>query len=171
MRVFVALQPAPVFRDALASLQDRLRAVGVTGRYLTPANLHLTLAFIGMWPENITNLLPSVQKPFPVTLSRLGIFPAARVLWAGIEPSETLDRLAQQVRQALSEAEIPFDRKNFNPHISLVRKPTVPEHVTLSEIEVPRATMIVDDVCLYRSDHLENGMEYTVIGHSNQGGR
>lgn len=168
MRIFAALQPAPVFRDALASEQDRLRAAGVTGRYLTPSNLHLTLAFIGMWPEDITGLLPSVQNPFPVTLSHLGIFSKAKVLWAGVEPYETLNSLARQVRQALTEAEIPFDRQDFNPHISLVRKPAVPEHVTLSEIEVPQATMIVTDVCHYQSDHFENGMEYTMIGRSKQ---
>ena len=97
MRIFVALQPAPAFRDALASLQDRLRAAGVTGRYLTPSNLHLTLAFIGMWPEDISGLLPSVQNPFPVTLSHLGIFPGAKVLWAGVDPSEALNALAQNV--------------------------------------------------------------------------
>ena len=170
MRIFVALQPAPAFRDALASLQDRLRAASVTGRYLTPSNLHMTLAFIGMWPEDITGLLPSVQNPFPVTLSHLGIFPKAKVLWAGVEPSEALNSLACQVRQALTEAEIPFDRQDFNPHITLVRKPTIPDNLNLSEIHVPQATMIVKDVCLYRSDHGEQGMEYTVIGRSKQGG-
>ena len=83
---------------------------------------------------------------------------------------EALNSLAGQVRQALTEAEIPFDRQDFNPHITLVRKPAVPEQIMLSEIEVPRATMIVKDVCLYRSDHDEQGMEYTVIGRSRQEG-
>ena len=93
-----------MFQDTLASLQDQLRAAGVTGRYLTPSNLHMTLAFIGMWPEDITKLLPLVQAPFPVTLSHLGIFPKAKVLWAGVEPSQELNNLAGQVRQALTEA-------------------------------------------------------------------
>lgn len=171
MRIFVALEPSSAFREALAALQERLRVAGVDGRYLTPDNLHLTLAFIGMWPEDVTNLLPSVQKPFPVTLSHVGIFPGAKVLWAGIEHCEALDDLARQVRRGLSEAGIPFDRREFNPHITLARKPVVPAHLTLSEIEVPRATMIVEEVCLYRSDHLENGMEYTVIGRGGKGGR
>ena len=164
MRIFVGLQPSPAFRDALASVQDRLRAAGVTGRYLTPSNLHLTLAFIGLWPEDVTGLLPIVRRPFPITLSHVGVFPKARVLWAGVEPSEALDSVAQHVRQALSEAEIPFDRQAFNPHITLVRKPVVPEHMALSAIEIPKATMMVKEICLYRSDRGENGMEYTVIG-------
>ena len=166
MRIFAALQPTPAFRDALASLQDRLRAAGVAGQYLPPSNLHLTLAFIGMWPEDITGLLPIVRQPFSITLSHVGVFPKARVLWAGVEPSEALDSTARQVRNALTEAEIPFDQQDFNPHITLVRKPAVPEHVMLSAIEVPQAAMMVKDICLYRSDHGENGMEYTVIGRS-----
>ena len=170
MRIFVALQPTPAFRDALASLQDRLRAAGVTGRYLTPSNLHMTLAFIGMWSENITGLLPIVEQPFPITLSHMGIFPAAKVLWAGVESSEALNSLACQVRQALTEAEIPFDQQDFNPHITLVRKPFIPENLILSDICIPQATMLVKDVCLYRSDHDEQGMEYTVIGRSRQEG-
>ena len=170
MRIFIAVDFSPAFRDALAALQDQLLSAGVGGRYLTPSNLHLTLAFVGQWPEDITDLLPQVRRPFPITLSHLGVFPKAKVLWAGVEPSETLDSLARQVRFALSEAGIPFDRQAFFPHITLARKPAVPDGLALSAIRVPRIAMTVRDVCLYRSDHGENGMEYTVIGRSRKSG-
>ena len=168
MRLFTAIQPSPGFRAALEDLQQRLREAGVTGRYREPDGLHLTLAFIGEWPEDITELLPVVQKPFSVTLSHLGIFPEANVLWAGVEPCEELDLLAKQVRHCLADAGIPFDRKSFSPHITLARRPFVPEKVILSEIPVPRVSMIVDDVCLYRSDRGKDGMVYTVIGSSSE---
>ena len=166
MRLFIALEPSPGFLAALEDLQGRLREAGVTGRYREPDGLHLTLAFIGEWPEDVTEILPAVRKPFSITLSHLGIFPEANVLWAGIEPSEELDRLAGQVRRTLAGEGIPFDRKRFYPHITLARKPSVPERVTLSEIAVPRVSMIVDSVSLYRSDRGKNGMAYTVIGSS-----
>ena len=168
MRMFIAIQPSPGFRAALEGLQERLQEAGVTGKYREPDGLHLTLAFIGEWPEDVTELLPAVQKPFSITLSHLGVFPEANVLWAGIEPCEELDRLAKQVRHSLADAGVPFDRKNFNPHITLVRKPSVPEKTVLSEIKVPKVSMIVDDVCLYRSDRGKNGMVYTVIGSSSE---
>ena len=98
----------------------------------------------------------------------MGVFSKANVLWAGVAPSEALDNTARLVRQALGEAEIPFDKQAFNPHITLIRKPVIPEHVTLPEIKIPQAAMTVEDICLYRSDHLENGMEYTVIGRSSR---
>ena len=168
MRLFTAVQPSPGFRAALEDLQQRLLEAGVTGKYREPDGLHLTLAFIGEWPEDITELLPVVQKPFCVTLSHLGIFPEANVLWAGVEPCEELDLLAKQVRHRLADAGIPFDRKSFSPHITLARKPFVPEKVILSEIPVPRVSMIVNDVCLYRSDRGKDGMVYTVIGSSSE---
>ena len=170
MRLFVGLEPSPDFREALAELQNRLKAAGVTGRYLDSANLHLTLAFIGMWPENISALLPPVEQPFSLALSQPGVFPEARVLWAGVKPSPALDALAAGVRRALAAADIPFDPKPFRAHITLARKPFIPSTVNLSEIPVPAAEMRVKNVCLYRSDHLENGMAYTVIGRGKAAG-
>ena len=166
MRLFVAVEPSPGFLAVLTDLQERLREAGVTGIFRDPSGLHLTLAYIGEWPEDVTGILPVVRKPFSITLSHLGIFPEANVLWAGIRPCEELEHLAGQVRRNLANEGIPFDRKRFNPHITLARKPFVPERVILSEIGVPAVSMIVDDVCLYRSDRGKNGMVYTVIGKS-----
>ena len=166
MRLFAAVQPSEGFRAALKDLQERLRAAGVTGRYHEPDGLHLTLAFIGEWPEDVTDVLPAVGQPFPITLSHLGVFPEANVLWAGVQPSDELDRLAKQVRHCLANNGIPLNRKSFYPHITLIRKPFVPERVILSEIQVPPVSMTVDGVCLYRSDRGKSGMVYTVIGRS-----
>ena len=170
MRLFTAIQPSPGFRAALEDLQGRLQEAGVTGKYREPDGLHMTLAFIGEWPEDVTGILPAVRRPFPITLSHLGIFPEANVLWAGVEPSEELEHLAARVRRALANEGIPFDRKRFCPHITLARKPFVPERAALSEIRVPSASMTVEDVCLYRSDRGKNGMAYTVIGRSPEAG-
>ncbi|MBO4471925.1 MAG: RNA 2',3'-cyclic phosphodiesterase [Clostridia bacterium] len=164
MRLFTGIRPSDDFRAALAVLQERLRAAGITGRYLDPSNLHMTLEFIGEWPEDITRILPPVGHPFTITLAHPGIFPEAKVLWAGVEKSEELNCLAKKVRDSLAGNGIPFDPKGFNPHITLVRKPVIPDGVDLSGIEIPKASMVVDEICLYRSERGENGMVYTVIG-------
>ena len=166
MRLFVGLRPSDEFRSALSLLQDRLRAAGVTGRFPDPSGLHMTLAFIGEWPEEVTEVLPKVEEPFPLVLSHIGFFPEAKVLWAGVEESAALERLAARVRHILADSGIPFDPKRFNPHITLARKPSVPAGVIVSGIEIPRAMMTVEEVCLYRSDRGEKGMVYTVIGSS-----
>ena len=166
MRLFAALQPSQEVLESLASVQACLRARGVSARYLDPANLHMTLAFIGQWPDDVSPLLPSVPQPFSLRLSRLGLFPEADVLWAGVETSGELDALVALVRQRLDDNSIPYDRKPFVPHITLARKPRLPHDGLLEELPVPHAVMTVRDVCLYRSDHLPQGMAYTVIGRS-----
>ncbi len=148
MRLFVGLRPAETFRAALKEAQDRLRAAGVEGRYLDPANLHLTLAFIGEWPEDVTPVLPAVTEPFEIELTGPGLFPAAKVLWAGVKPSAALDRLAGEVRDRLAANRIPFDPKPFNPHITLVRKPLLPARMVLPETVFPAAALTVKEVCL-----------------------
>lgn len=168
MRLFVGLRPSDEFRARLSVLQSRLLDAGVAARYLEPSNLHLTLAFIGEWPENISGILPSLERPFTLALSRIGLFTEAKVIWAGVENSDDLNRLAERVRFCLSEAGIPFDPKPFVPHITLGRKPVVPGNVSLSGIEIPPAVMTVEDVFLYCSHHGENGMVYSVVGSSSQ---
>ncbi|MBQ3762638.1 MAG: RNA 2',3'-cyclic phosphodiesterase [Clostridia bacterium] len=169
MRLFAALEPSDEFRQALDKLQKRLKDAGVGGRYLDLNNLHMTLAFIGAWAEDVTEYLPAVEKPFRIRLSHLGVFPEAAVLWAGTEPCRALDDLAKRVRFSLANAQIPFDRKKFFPHITLIRKPSVPGRVVLSDIPIPPAEMTVRDVCLYRSDRAGDGMAYTLIGRSSEG--
>ena len=166
MRLFVGLEPTPDFRTALSGLQMQLRAAGVDGRYLAPSNLHMTLAFIGEWPEDVTGLLPVISKAFPITISHLGVFTGAKVLWAGVQPSQELYDLAMDVRKRLDDSGIPYDHQEFNPHITLIRKPNLPGADTLSSVQVTPATMMVRQVCLYQSVHEEDGMKYTVIGRA-----
>ena len=161
MRLFIALEPSAGFKSALAEVQARLRAAGIGARYYGPAALHLTLAFVGQWPEDISPLLPPVEASFSLALSHLGVFPEAKVLWAGVAPSEKLDALARRVRQALDEAGIPYDRRPFRPHTTLGRKPRIPAGAAPDGIVLPPAVMTVRDVCLYRSCP---GGVYTVIG-------
>ena len=166
MRLFIGLQPSHEFREALAELQGKLKAAGVEGRYLMRSTLHLTLALIGAWPETIAGILPIIEKPFEITLSHLGIFANAKVLWAGVKPSAELEALAECVRDNLDERAIPYDHQDFNPHITLVRKPVLPENDVLFSVEMPRASMVVREVCLYQSVNEADGMRYTVIGRS-----
>ena len=118
----------------------------------------------------IVGILPSVEQPFSITLSHIGLFREAKVIWAGVEASEPLNQLAECVRNNLSAAGVPFDPKPFTPHITLGRKPIVPVAFDLSEIVIPAAEMTVSDVFLYRSDRDENGMAYSVIGSASEKG-
>lgn len=163
MRLFIALEPGKAFREALKRTQALLASAGVSGRFSRVEDMHLTLAFIGEWPEDISWCLPEVAEPFELTLDHLGVFPKAKVLWAGIKPSEELERLAKAARKNLDAAGIPYDPKPFNPHITLVRKPVFIGGA-LPKINVQKAVMTVRGTCLYQSAREEGGVRYRVIG-------
>ena len=163
LRLFIALEPSSAFRKALMELQRSLIEAGVSGLFAAPRNLHLTLAFIGMWPAPDAVPLPAVEQPFRIRLACVGLFQKAKVLWAGPEASPALDNLARDVYGALSRAGIPFDNKPFVPHITLARKPVLPEGFCPESFSVPPAVMTVRRVCLYRSDRQADGMAYTVV--------
>ena len=126
----------------------------------------MTLAFIGEWPEDATGVLPVITDPFAISLSHPGIFREAKVLWAGVEPSPELHDLAADVRKRLDASGIPYDRQEFNPHITLIRKPILPSAEIPASVQAVSAAMTVREVCLYQSVHEADGMKYTVIGRS-----
>jgi 2'-5' RNA ligase len=74
--------------------------------------------------------------------------------------------MKNRLRKQLDAADIPYDQQSFNPHITLIRKPILPREEVLTSINVPPASMIVKEVCLYQSIHEADGMKYTVIGRA-----
>ena len=167
MRLFVAILLSDEMKAALIEAQNAMYDRGLRGNYSQEENLHLTLAFIGDFPaaEPVLDALETVAfRPFSLSLEGIGHF--GDLWWAGLRDSAALNAVARRVRRALAENDIPFDRKRFSPHITLVRKPSVPAGLDLAKIPVPSASMAVEEVCLYRSDHEENGIVYTVIGSS-----
>ena len=51
MRLFIGISPSDDVRRALAGMQAFLLRYGISGTYPAPENLHMTLAFIGEYPE------------------------------------------------------------------------------------------------------------------------
>ena len=133
---------------------------GIHGNFTPEENLHLTLAFIGDCPnaEPALDALSSVNfTPFELSLEGIGCF--GDLWWAGLKDSAPLTALARRVRRALAARDIPFDRKRFSPHITLIRKASR-EAVG---IRIPPAAMTVDAISLMRSDRGRNGMFYTAL--------
>ncbi len=166
MRLFIAIQLNRKMKNALSDLQDRLRREGVRGNFTRRENLHITLAFIGEYPDKdeVIDVLERISfVPFRISLDGIGSF--GSLWWAGIRGSRDLANLANQLRRALAAAGIPFDRKRFSPHITLIRKPvcrsgSIPEEVLQ---DLPRAEMTVDHISLMRSDRGKQGMIYTEL--------
>ena len=97
-------------------------------------------------------------RPFELSLEGMGRF--GDLWWAGMKDSSALTAVVRRVRRALAENNIPFDKKRFSPHITLIRKAsgempgTAPEPVS----------MTVNTISLMRSDRGRHGMIYTELG-------
>jgi len=166
-----------------------MQSQGVQGNFTREENLHLTLAFIGEYPdpEDVLDVMEQIEfEPFDIRLDGVGSF--GSLWWAGIDSvgedefeggaqdgsdtqhgSDALKALAKHLRRGLADAGIPFDRKKFSPHITLVRKPqmrngrnlAIPEAVLE---DLPMAEMLVEHVSLMRSERGKHGMIYTELG-------
>lgn len=163
MRLFIALRLTEAMREAITDLQRVLQRQGVKGNYTPSENLHLTLAFIGEYsdPEHVLEVLSAVPfEPVELTLEGVGAF--GDLWWIGLESCQGLQDYVRKLRHALAQAGIPFDRKRFSPHITMLRRADVP----LSKVRIPpveRVAMIADRPSLMRSDRGKAGMIYTEI--------
>ena len=166
MRLFIAIALSEQMKAALVKARSGMYDRGVRGNYTPEENLHLTLAFIGEYPgpEPVLEALSAVSfSPFELQLDGFGCF--GDLWWAGMRESAPLIALARKVRHALAESGIPYDRKRFSPHVTLLRK----ARGSVPGIDIERASMAVDSFSLMRSDRGKSGMIYTEIGRITAG--
>ena len=165
MRLFVAIELSEEMKKSLEDIQGRLRRMGIRGNYTRPENLHLTLAYIGDYsePDKVLEAMSTLSiRPVELRLQGLGSF--GELWWAGLEESAELYGLVRQLRLALAQAGIPFDRKKFLPHITLVRKPEYRHVPDLAALSIPGTSMKAERVSLMLSTRGRNGMIYTELG-------
>ncbi len=162
MRLFIAINLNDDFKSTLTSMQDDLRSQHVGGNYTPTDNLHITLAFIGEYPDpdDVMDALADIDfEPFDITMDGFGNF--GDLFWAGFAKSEALSSLVKKIRHALADAGIPYDRKKFTPHITLLRKA---RYNKFPELKTRKTSMKVTSVSLMRSDFGKNGVSYTEVG-------
>jgi 2'-5' RNA ligase len=133
LRLFVAVEPPDAVRRELASRIAELADELPPARWVRPAGIHLTLAFLGEVEEASAAPLGAALEaelgplpPFAAAVTGGGAFPpqgAVRVVWAGVEPEAPLARLAAGARRAVAAARLACDPKPFRAHLTLARCP------------------------------------------------
>ncbi len=165
MRLFIAIQFDQTVLDALTKFQAVMKTQGVTGNYTREENLHLTLAFIGDYgdPDEVLEAMEQAAfRPFSIRLEGVGNY--GDLFWAGIRKNEELASLAGRLRKVLSERGIPFDKKKFSPHITLIRKAAYRNGQRIPVPDVPAGEMEVERISLMKSERGKRGMVYTEMG-------
>ena len=136
LRLFLALDLDDAQRAALVALRGEAPPhIARAGRWSPLPNLHLTLRFLGDWPERrlgeLTASLATVRADAaPLRLRGLGCFPNrgnARVLWAGVAADAALGECRANVVRALEGLGFSAPKQPFAPHITLARfRPPLP---------------------------------------------
>jgi 2'-5' RNA ligase len=125
MRLFVAVELPDEIKDRLVALSSGLHGA----RWVDPAQMHLTLRFIGEvdrpQADDVAGALGQVYAPrFDVELAGLGEFSARgrpSVLWAGVRPNAALAALQSRIESAVRRAGVAPETRKFHPHITLAR--------------------------------------------------
>lgn len=168
MRVFFGLELEASTALAIANWRDRQH--NCDGRQVSPANFHVTLAFVGSLGDGaIERLCRDVEtwlvqaQVFAATLvlDRTGYWQKPGIYWLG--PSAWpphLDRLAQKLGSLASAAGAKRDRNPFLPHVTLFRNcvgtPAAP-------INDPSIAMTYGHFALFESRQGKQGVSYHVL--------
>jgi len=139
VRLFIAVDFDEAARQAVGAVAARLRSHLDDGgpksaaplKWVDPAHLHLTLAFLGeIAEERLTGLTaalapPLEVAPFEIVFGELGIFPpsgAPRVLWLGIGPGVAqLEQMQHELQNRLRTRGFPIESRPFHTHLTLAR--------------------------------------------------
>ncbi len=133
-RLFIALAVPEEVKKELQRAQSELRGrlQKHTVRWAPPAQMHLTLKFLGNVASNrIDELVASLRSacdgvaPLELSAAGIGFFPNAqrpRVIWAGIlNENNRLEHLQQKVAASTGTFTTVSDEKAFAAHLTIAR--------------------------------------------------
>lgn len=192
MRLFVAIPLAGEAADAVGAELQRLRDLSRAVAWVPPANLHLTLRFLGEQPPGrVPEILDALRQalrggpaPFSLTFQGVGAFPGLarpRILWVGVAEGADLARSLQaRVARALDGLGLDPEGRPWHPHLTIGRvfddRRWRRETSRALEEAVGRlgtirlGTLPVRGVSLMRSELSRSGARYTVVGEVPLGG-
>lgn len=145
IRAFIAVPlPTPV-RQALDHCVRRLRETPAIVKWVAPADLHVTLKFLGAVDErdtpSIARKLASMaaqQVRFAAEVRGLGAFPDVgrpRTVWAGFAVGrEAFVDLGTATDHACEELGFATEHRRFHPHITLGRVKSGESNQSLAEL-------------------------------------
>jgi 2'-5' RNA ligase len=188
VRLFVALELPDAWRDVAIELRATLDGVldaesARALRWVQPDLLHLTLRFLGEFPEtNLDRLRAALDRHVPpagldLSLAGAGRFGTPRrmqAVWLGVDGDRGgLEALAARVEQACVDAGVAPDARAFQPHITLarVRERTSPETRTrvaaaVDTLPAPEPSPFhVREVALVRSTLGNGAPRYDVLSN------
>ena len=164
-------------RQRLATEIERLRPHASDVAWVAPANLHVTLKFLGQVDEARVPALADAlrarvagHRVFDAAVRGLGAFPSPtrpRVLWAGLEDDAgALAALAETIDACCAGLGFPRETRAFAAHVTLGRVREPRRQPALAEaLALPAdfGRLRVEQVSLMRSQLSPRGARYSEL--------
>jgi len=162
--------------DAAARMRQTAERRGLKVGWVAPANLHVTLKFLGWTPAEAATAIEDKmaaalagRRPFDLGARGAGAFPTesqARVLWVGIaDASGGLAQLAAVAEEQMEKLGYARETRPFSAHVTVGR---VKEGKGADEVLAPFkqtdfGTSSIREVILYESQMRSTGSEYAPL--------
>jgi 2'-5' RNA ligase len=178
MRCFIAIEMPANIRQSIADVIEKCNKKFKGIKWVAPEKIHITLKFLGEVNEG---LMPEIQKRlarvcaardiFSIAIKGAGAFPNFKypnVLWIGIDESEELKRLYEDIEDVLSELGFERESRKYSPHLTIGRvkdrkgiEPVIKEIYTFKDAFF--GSIDVNEILLMRSVLKSEGAEYSKI--------
>jgi len=180
MRTFVAIDFSPQIRGKIGEIIEyfKTQTPDYALKWVEPQNLHMTIKFLGEVSEGHLRTIKDVlsdtlegRSAFEIEVTGMGMYPSGqkpRVIWLGVEGSETLKDIHKSLDQALQKASIPPDKRGLSPHLTIARVRRNVETLivqdigkTLSQFKIDSlGKCTIDRIVLYKSTLTPSGPIY-----------
>lgn len=128
---FIAIPLDDSLKDYFSRWQDSLKEQFSYKVWPHKQDLHITLKFLGpVAPEALEGLINELKSleqlaAFELTVGTIGTFgkhEKPRVLWAGVEKTNELSLLQNQVEEGAGRVGFARENREYRPHITLAKK-------------------------------------------------
>lgn len=161
--------------DAQAGMRGAARDVRSAVRFTKPAQLHLTLKFLGeVRREGLSTLRAATRTIAPATPAlaarTLGLTAFGKPRRAGVvvvkldDPKGSLSALASALEDVAEALGVARESRAFTPHVTLARlKPPGDAAPLLSAATLAPATLHFDELVLFESTLSSEGARYSAL--------
>ncbi len=182
-RTFIALEFNEAVQRYLSEVIREMALALPSLRWVNPAGIHLTLAFLGELDDEqlaqaiaATEAAASSAPPFTYRLTHPGVFGSSRsprVLWMGIEDQlGRLNQLQRTLNRQLEQHGFAVEKRPFSPHLTLARikAPLTPDEQQVLQrlladprLSRPSPPYHVNALAVMKSELARTGARYSAI--------
>lgn len=175
-RLFTAISLSEPVRSSVYAVAETLADEIEGVRWVRRENLHVTLRFLGEFPDSrVAEYLSWMREaaahlPLRLSVGGVGGFPSsgsARVIWVGArDDTGEIEKVYNVLDKGAEKCGLKREGRKYRPHITVGRAGRRPMDIPASAIERFRDEYIeleVSDIVLYRSVLDRAGAIYTVI--------